>query len=106
MNKHMKTSIALVLTAFAVMASAQEPSQSDLARTFKANDFANELMKGAAPAGKSLTGSLGFINDKKTWYCQINVEGGSKVSAVVNDPTSPERACVQAVLQLSKQKAI
>lgn len=106
MDKHIKSALAISLTAIACTSWAQPPSQAELARASKANEFAKELMKGAAPAGKTLTGSLGFVRDEGNWYCQVSVDDASKATAVAKDPSSPERACVQAVLQLSHQKAI
>ena len=105
----MKKLIALLLLAPAFASQAQEhaPTKAELQRTFAANDFAKTLIKAAMPAGKNATGSLGFVNDKHQWYCTIDVTGaGAQASVTETDPASPERACVQAILNLSKQHVI
>jgi hypothetical protein len=109
-NKIMKKLLAqLLLLAPVIGAQAQDHThtKTELDRVFEANKFAKTLMKSAAPAGKTLTGSLRYVNDRQQWYCSIDVRGdGAKASVTESDATSPERACVQAILQLSKQRVI
>lgn len=98
----------LLLGAFlAAQAQAGKPSKAEIDRAFKAQTFVQTLTKAAAPEGKNMTASLGFSNEMQQWSCSVRVSGnGTDLSVTTTHPSSPERACVSAVLALSKQMAL
>jgi hypothetical protein len=94
-----------------LQAHAQDgaPTQAQMQQMIATSDFTKTLLQGALPAGVTATPAtmFGYVNDRHQWYCTIDMKGTStKASATQTDPTSPERACVQAVLELARQHAI
>ena len=110
----MKKLIALLMLAPAILCQAQAqaqaqggpPTKAEMDRAFAAQRFVNTLIKAAVPAGKTGSGMLSFIRDQHQWQCTVDVKANANTVSVTENDALPERACVQAILQLSRQHAL
>ena len=101
-----KAIFAVVLTAAAASASAQDTIREKALQMQAGHAFAETLVQNAVPAGKTGEVSLTYMGPQG-WDCHVRImTGAGFYTTVVEAADTPERACVKAVLSLNKDKVL